>query len=141
MNRLVAISGWVVIMKYLLDTHVFLWMVAEPSKLSANAERCILDPANSLYISIVTLWEMQIKYQLGKLNLDVSITELWKNQKDENELLLLNTSEDHIWELSRLCSYHRDPFDRLLIAQARCEDMALITADGLIAKYDVEVVW
>ena len=84
---------------------------------------------------------IQIKYQLGKLDLDVNITELWNNQKDENGLLLLNASEEHIWELSRLCTYHRDPFDRLLIAQARCEDMVLITADSSIAKYDVETVW
>ena len=128
-------------MRYLLDTHVFLWMAAEPDRLSSDARKNILDPENLLYVSIVSLWEMQIKHQMGKLALDVSITDIWEQFQEENDLILLNLCVSHIWKLGQLCDYHKDPFDRLLIAQAQCEDMALISADNAITHYDVRVAW
>ena len=134
-------SGWVKAMKFLLDTHVFLWMAAEPEKLSAKAEECIMNADNTLYLSIVSLWEMQIKTQLGKLALDVPLDELWHKQQIEADILLLLTREAHVWELGNLPQLHRDPFDRLLIAQSQYEKIALISADGIIAKYETRVVW
>ena len=76
-------------MRYLLDTHVFLWMAAEPGRLSSDARKYILNPENLLYVSIVSLWEMQIKHQMGKLALDVSITDIWEQFQEENDLILL----------------------------------------------------
>ncbi len=108
-------------MKFLLDTHVFLWMAAEPEKLSVMAEECIMNAENTLYLSIVSLWEMQIKTQLGKLILDVALNELWQKQQILSDILLLLPKEGHVWELGNLPQLHRDPFDRLLIAQARYE--------------------
>lgn len=104
-------------------------------------ESIFLDPENLLYVSIVSLWEMQIKHQMGKLALDVSITDIWEQFQEENDLILLNLCVSHIWKLGQLCDYHKDPFDRLLIAQAQCEDMALISADNAITHYDVRVAW
>jgi len=96
---------------------------------------------NALYLSIVSLWEMQIKTQLGKLALDVPLDELWHKQQTQSNILLLLTKEAHVWELGNLPHLHRDPFDRLLIAQSRHEDMPLISADGIVSKYETKVVW
>ncbi len=128
-------------MNFLLDTHVFLWMAAAPEKLSVKAEECIMNTDNTLYLSIVSLWEMQIKTQLGKLSLDVPLDELWHKQQTQSDILLLLTKEEHVWELGNLPQLHSDPFDRLLIAQSRHEDMALISADGIVSKYETKVVW
>ena len=87
-------------MNFLLDTHVFLWMAAEPEKLSVKAEECIMNADNALYLSIVSLWEMQIKTQLGKLALDVPLDELWHKQQTQSNILLLLTKEEHVWELA-----------------------------------------
>ncbi|MBC8456515.1 MAG: type II toxin-antitoxin system VapC family toxin [Deltaproteobacteria bacterium] len=128
-------------MKFLLDTHVFLWMAAEPERMSEKATECIMNADNTLYLSIVSLWEMQIKTQLGKLALDVPLDQLWRRQQIEAGILLLSAREEHVWELGNLPQIHRDPFDRLLIAQSQYEKMALISADGIIARYETRVVW
>jgi len=134
-------SGWVKAMKFLLDTHVFLWMAAEPEKISEKARVCIMNADNTLYLSMVSLWEMQIKTQLGKLALDVPLDELWRRQQIEADIMLLPTREEHVWELGNLPQLHRDPFDRLLIAQAQYENLSLISADDIIARYETGVVW
>ena len=128
-------------MNFLLDTHVFLWMAAEPEKLSVKAKECIMNAGNELYLSIVSLWEMQIKTQLGKLALDVPLDELWHKQQMQSDIFLLLTKEEHVWELGNLPQLHRDPFDRLLIAQSRHEKMILISADDIVAKYETRVIW
>ena len=128
-------------MNFLLDTHVFLWMAAEPEKLSVKAKECIMNAGNELYLSIVSLWEMQIKTQLGKLALDVPLDELWHKQQMQSDIFLLLTKEEHVWELGNLPQLHRDPFDRLLIAQSRHEKMVLISADDIVAKYETRVLW
>ena len=99
-------SGWEKAMNFLLDTHVFLWMAAEPEKLSAKAEECIMNADNILCLSIVSLWEMQIKTQLGKLSLDVPLDELWHKQQMHSDILLLLTKEEHVWELGKLPQLH-----------------------------------
>jgi len=96
---------------------------------------------NTLYLSMVSLWEMQIKTQLGKLALDVPLDELWRRQQIEADIMLLPTREEHVWELGNLPQLHRDPFDRLLIAQAQYENLSLISADDIIARYETGVVW
>jgi len=135
------LSGWVRIMKFIVDTHVFLWIAADPEKLSKKAELCIKDTGNSLYLSIASLWEMQVKIQLGKLDLDMPLDELWYQQQIKADLSLLPIKEEHIWELGLLPHVHKDPFDRLLIAQSKHEKMGLITADKYISRYYTTVIW
>jgi PIN domain nuclease of toxin-antitoxin system len=134
-------SGWGKMMNFLLDTHVFLWMAAYPEKLSPRVEKIVLNSENSLFFSIVSLWEMQIKIQLGKLDLDMPLVELWHGQQAKSLLMLLPAKEEHVWTLAKLPQFHKDPFDRLLIAQSLSENMSFITTDGIIIKYDVKVVW
>ena len=116
-------------------------MAAEPERLSKKAEACIRDIDNFLYLSMVSLWEMQIKTQLGKLALDVPLAELWHKQQVKADLSLLPVKEAHIWELGALPHLHKDPFDRLLVAQAKYEKIALISADDCMPRYETTIVW
>jgi len=127
--------------KYLLDTHVFLWMASEPEKLSVTASQIVQQADNELYVSICSLWEMQIKHHLGKLILDLPLSELWQNQRDISDLHLLQVEETHVWALDKIPHYHKDPFDRLLIAQAACENIVFMSADSRMARYDIKIVW
>ncbi len=128
-------------MNFLLDTHVFLWLAAFPEKLSGRAQQIILNSENSLLLSIVSLWEMQIKIQLGKLNLNIPLSELWHGQQIKSQLILMPAKEEHVWALSNLPHIHKDPFDRLLIAQSLYEKLPIITADNTIRKYEAKVIW
>jgi PIN domain nuclease of toxin-antitoxin system len=128
-------------MKLLLDTHVFLWMNNSPEKLSTGfRERCE-QAQDDLYLSLVTPWEMQIKQQIGKLKIASPIAEMLEKNQQINRMQLLPITLKHILALDQLPLHHGDPFDRLLIAQAMVEDIALVTADEKIRRYDVEVVW
>ena len=128
-------------MKLLLDTHVFIWLASEPDKLSDKAKEAILSQSNQLYVSLVSLWEMQIKSQLGKLSLDVPLSALWHDQKEMNQIELIPILAEHIWELESLSHLHRDPFDRLIIAQAIKESFIIVSADTAITQYPVTTIW
>jgi PIN domain nuclease of toxin-antitoxin system len=128
-------------MKLLLDTHVFIWLASDPDKLSDKAEEAILSQSNQLYVSLVSLWEMQIKSQLGKLALDVPLSALWHDQKAMNQIELIPILAEHIWELESLPHLHRDPFDRLIIAQAIKESFIIVSADTAITQYPVTTIW
>lgn len=127
-------------MKLLLDTHIFLWLNGQPEKLSDRILKHCEDSNNILYLSYVSPWEIQIKHQLKKLALDEPVQAMIKTQQQENNLQLLPISLEHIEALGTLPHYHRDPFDRLLIAQACVEEMALVTADGCMAEYPVDLI-
>ena len=101
----------------------------------------INDPLNMLWISNVSLWEMQIKRQLGKLRMSISISEMVESQLKTNHLQLLEIKTQHILNLENLPDHHKDPFDRMLISQALSEKMPLISRDPLIRKYPLEVIW
>lgn len=128
-------------MKLLLDTHAFIWWDSDPLRLSQNALRLCQDPGNRLLLSAGSAWEMQIKIQIGKLRLALSLEELLGNQQRVNNLEMLPITLGHILGLERLPMHHRDPFDRLLIAQAIAEGAALVSGDSIFADYPVEVVW
>ena len=127
-------------MKYLLDTHVLLWFLSQQNKISSQVLEQCSDPANQPYFSLTSIWEIQIKHQLGKLTLDIPIKEIMSTAKDKN-ILALDVKEQHILMLDNLPYYHKDPFDRLLIAQAKAEQMTLISADKIINQYDVDLLW
>ena len=110
-------------------------------KLSPRALTLCQDRRNTLIVSVASLWEMQIKAQLGKLKLNIPMAELIEKQKETNAIKVLTISLEHILELGNLPTIHNDPFDRLLIAQARVEDAMIVSTDSILAQYPVTVVW
>jgi PIN domain nuclease of toxin-antitoxin system len=125
----------------LFDTHAFIWWDAEPDKLSPQAFATCKDPANTLLLSVVTIWEMQIKFQLGKLQLRLPLAELIETQVQTNQIVVLPITLTHVLALQALPAQHKDPFDRLLIAQANAEAAILISNDAVFAHYPVRLVW
>ncbi len=123
----------------LLDTHVVLWSMANSNKLSKKAYLSIRNGKN--HVSVATYWELAIKINIGKLDLGGN----WRTRIDEllhiNNISLLSIDRSHCDLLSNLPIHHRDPFDRMLIAQAQYENLALVTADKHIHQYDIEVIW
>jgi len=128
-------------MKLLLDTHTFIWWDSEPAKLSSQALALCQDRQNTLLLSVVSVWEMQIKLQLGKLKLNLSLHEIVESQRQTNGIEIMPITLEHVLALENLPDYHRDPFDRLLVAQAIVEEAILISADPNITRYPVQVVW
>jgi PIN domain nuclease of toxin-antitoxin system len=96
------------------------------------------DRSNEILLSIVSVWEMQIKIQLGKLNFDLPLSELIESQQQANDLQLLSITTLHIYALENLPNHHRDPFDRLLVAQAMTEKIPLLSIDAVFEQYPVE---
>ena len=125
-------------MKLLLDTHVFLWWDSAPGKLPVNFRAACENPENMLFLSIASLWEIQIKTQLGKLTLRRPLMELIQEQQADNELLLLPVQAEHVYVLQTLPPHHKDPFDRILITQAQTESLLLLTVDAAFAAYSVQ---
>ncbi|MBI1928018.1 type II toxin-antitoxin system VapC family toxin [Candidatus Poribacteria bacterium] len=128
-------------MKLLLDTHAFIWWVNAPGKLPKRVLTSLENPDNSLILSVVSVWEMQIKPQLGKLKLDIPLRTLIENQRATNDLQILPVELAHIWALEGLPLHHKDPFDRLLIAQAMVEDAFLVSQDEALSDYPVKLLW
>ncbi|GAB4506077.1 MAG: type II toxin-antitoxin system VapC family toxin [Anaerolineales bacterium] len=128
-------------MKLLLDTHTFIWWDSEPAKLSPQALALCQDTQNMLLLSVASIWEMQIKFQLGKLRLALPLKEIIESQRQTNNIEILPVTLAHVLALEHLPAYHKDPFDRLLVAQAIVEEAVLVSGDPNIAKYPVQVVW
>jgi PIN domain nuclease of toxin-antitoxin system len=128
-------------MKILLDTHTLLWWDSEPEKLGPTVSGVLSNTENSVFISVVSAWEIQIKKQLGKLSLSVPLGELIESQQQVNEVQILPIQLNHILALDELPAHHKDPFDRLLIAQARAEGLKVASADPVFSQYDVDVIW
>jgi len=128
-------------MKLLLDTHVFLWLMENPGKASPAALAACEDAANSLFLSVVSIWELQIKLATGKLTLKQQLQGIVEDQQRNNRLEMLPVRMPHLWALPGLPALHGDPFDRMLVAQAGVEDMFLVTADRALTNYPVQVLW
>ncbi|MDB9486007.1 type II toxin-antitoxin system VapC family toxin [Dolichospermum circinale CS-1225] len=127
-------------MKLLLDTHTFIFWDSQPSKLSQRALELLTNKDNLRLLSVVSLWEIQIKQQLGKLTLNKTLEEIILIQQN-NYIEILPITVAHILALDSLPLYHKDPFDRLLIAQANRENAVLISCDSIFANYSVQVEW
>ena len=128
-------------MRYLLDTHAFLWWSDDYSNLSSKVYAICQDAENELLLSIACVWEIQIKAQLGKLKLPETLEKIISTQHRTNRLNLLAIQTQHIYGLGKLPNHHQDPFDRMMISQALYESIPIITKDEKIAKYPVEVIW
>ena len=128
-------------MRLLLDTHTLLWWHEAHPNLSRAAIEALGDPANTIYISVVNIWEAQIKADLGKLVVRDSLRDLVDRQHQINGFGLLSVNVEHVYRLERLDSHHKDPFDRLLIAQAMHEELTLVTRDRVFGDYPVPLLW
>jgi PIN domain nuclease of toxin-antitoxin system len=127
-------------MKVLLDTHAFLWALAGDERMSRLARETFAGPAN-LSLSIASVWEILIKVQSGKLKLPRPVGPYVLRKLAENGIELLPIGIDHLLALERLPMHHRDPFDRMLIAQSIEENLPIITSDPWFDRYDVRLIW
>jgi PIN domain nuclease of toxin-antitoxin system len=127
-------------MKALLDTHAFLWALAGDARMSRLARDTFAGPTR-LSLSIASVWEILIKVQSGKLNLPQPAGPYVLRKLAENGIEMLPISIDHLLALERLPMHHRDPFDRMLIAQSLEENLPIVTSDPLFDRYDVHLIW
>lgn len=122
-------------MRYLLDTHILLWWLADDNNLQEKTKELIKDPTNQIFVSVASAWEISIKRKLGKLTLKTTVQECFEG----SGFLLLDILLAHVLELGSLPAHHQDPFDRILIAQSRAEKLTFITDDIKIKKYDLRL--
>ena len=127
-------------MKLLLDTHIFIWWVHQPEKLSRTVLSALEDDANELLLSVASVWEMQIKVQMGRLKLRLPLKQLVESQQDTNDLRILPVALTHALALGALPFHHKDQFDRLLIAQSIEEQAPLVSADSQFSAYPVKLL-
>lgn len=128
-------------MRLLLDTHVLIWMDIAKTQLSITAQNAIQNPQNTIYVSMASVWEMQIKIQLGKLHLNASLEVTLAAQQQTNGIQLLPIQLSHILALNNLPHHHHDLFDRLLIAQTQVEGLTFVTNDAKIRPYSAALLW
>ena len=128
-------------MNLLLDTHTFLWFIDGNAKLSQRARELIEDQANVKVVSIASLWEMGIKISLGRLRLAQPFGELIPKQMELNGFGLLPLRISHIAKVIPLSFYHRDPFDRIIVAQCTAEGLSLVSSDPVFDKYPLRRLW
>lgn len=120
-------------MSYLLDTQVFLWYLSNDNKLKDSVKKIIVDPRNNIYVSVASAWEISIKHNIGKLTLKTTLKKCF----EISNFPVLNISIEHILDLENLPLLHRDPFDRIIIAQSRVENLTLISSDPKIWRYKI----
>jgi len=125
----------------LLDTNALIWTVSASEKISARARRAMSRPAASLAVSVVSVWEIVLKHHAGKLHFQVSLEDVVGQLLHHSAWTVLPLLPECLPVLAGLPMLHKDPFDRLIIAQARFGSMAIVTADEQIKKYDVRTVW
>jgi PIN domain nuclease of toxin-antitoxin system len=128
-------------MKLLLDTHTFMWWDSAPAQIPAATLSRLKQPDSEVLLSLASLWEIQIKTQLGKLTLRTNLADIVRQQQTENRISLLPIEFSHILELDQLPHHHRDPFDRLLIAQSRIESAPIVSRDEIFQNYDCQIIW
>jgi PIN domain nuclease of toxin-antitoxin system len=131
-------------LKILLDTHAALWFYLDDPRLSDRAKQAILDESSPRFISPASYWEIAIKISLGKYSLAVPFETLWREVVDDNGFQILPIQPAHAAALARLpfpANGHRDPFDRMIVAQATAEELSVVSVDPFLEAYDVERVW
>jgi PIN domain nuclease of toxin-antitoxin system len=128
-------------MRLLLDTHTFLWLAADSPELSERARAAFLDPGNELRLSLASVWEIAIKASLGKLVLRTTVDSLVREAVQQRGIALLPIELAHVLRVRDLPFHHRDPFDRLLVAQAESERLTILGRDEAFDRYGVTRVW
>ncbi|MFH5834382.1 type II toxin-antitoxin system VapC family toxin [Halalkalibaculum sp. DA3122] len=127
-------------MNLLVDTHAAIWFITDDEQLPEFSKELIKNPKHNCYVSVATLWEMGIKHSLGKLKLKAELERIFE-LFFESGFTLLPIIPDHILTNTTLPFHHRDPFDRLIIAQAKREGYALVSKDTEFEEYDVNIIW
>jgi len=127
-------------LRILLDTHIFLWALFEPTKLSSSLAKMYQDRQNTFFLSLVSIWEIQIKLQLGKLTFDIDLQKVITEQLNAGYIEILSIKLEHILNIQSLPFHHKDPFNRLLISQAIIEDLFLASSDSMISAYSVRSI-
>ena len=128
-------------MKVLLDTQCWLWWFSQPERLSEEAINQIADETNQVWFSVASVWEIGIKVSIGKLPLPEKIDDYISTRMIQLGARSLEITASHALQASALPLFHRDPFDRMLIAQSQIEGMTLVSADSMFDRYDVSVIW
>jgi len=128
-------------LKYLVDTHVLLWIIDNNSQLSQKVKEIYLDEDNEILLSIVSIWEMAIKISLKKLAIPGVLSDFVKNHIIGNNIRILDIRLSHIYRLEHLQYHHRDPFDRLIISQCIEENIPIICSDSRFDQYNVDRIW
>ena len=128
-------------MRLLLDTHTFLWWIADDSRLSSRAAALIAEGDNEAYISAASAWEIVVKSGLGRVEVPEPVDRFLTSQLEANAFLPLPIHVRHALGLSSLPDVHRDPFDRILVAQAVAEELTLVSADSVLRRYPAAVEW
>lgn len=128
-------------MRILLDTSVFIWWILDDPRLSPRARKTIGAGSQELYLSAASGWEMAIKIGLGKLHFHAPFESFLIDQLAINQIEVLPVQMAHAIHVRALPHHHKDPFDRLLVAQAQVEDLPLLTSDPQIRKYDIKTIW
>lgn len=128
-------------MRLLLDTHTFLWFILGDQRLSKMAEKLIAEPNNIIQVSPATYWEIAIKISLGKYALPEPYGTFMERELESNDFQILPIEPQHTALLTELPFYHRDPFDRLLIAQAQAEEIPLVSVDKTLDAYPIKRIW
>ena len=128
-------------MRHLVDTHLLLWAASEPERLSVAAREIMTDEDSQLWFSVASIWEVVIKASLGRADFDVD-ARLFRRGLLESDFAELTITGPHVTAVADLPPLHKDPFDRILLAQARTEGLILVTGDAALARYpgDIEVV-
>lgn len=128
-------------MNILLDTCTFLWIITEADELSNNARELFIKPDNDVYLSVVSEWEMAIKYRLGRLPLPENPQQYIPEQREKHAITSLSLDEESTLHILRLPEIHRDPFDRMIVSQALVHGFAIVTPDEFIHQYPARVIW
>ena len=127
-------------MRILLDTHIFLWFISGDTQLSKNVRDAIRDSDREVYLSAISIWEVIVKYQLGKLSLPESPEIYLPKQRDLHQIVSLPFDEMSVIQLAKLPPLHRDPFDRMLVCQALQHNLTIATVDPVVRAYPVNVM-
>lgn len=128
-------------MKVLLDTHAFLWWIMDDPRLSQRVKTILSENHNQIFLSSASGWEMAIKVKLGKLSLPKNFEFFVVRELRNNGIEVLPVQMSHALHVHRLPAHHRDPFDRMLIAQSQLENLSLVTNDAQIVRYPIKTIW
>jgi PIN domain nuclease of toxin-antitoxin system len=128
-------------MNLLLDTHTLLWILTDNKNLSKKVRRLFLSEDNEIYLSVASIWEMAIKVSIGRLNLSEPVKEFVQNQVKGNDIKILAVEAEDIYPIETLPFHHRDPFDRLIIAQSMTRNYPILSADVEFDAYPIKRIW
>ena len=128
-------------MNLLLDTHTLLWILMDDKKLSKKARRLYLSENNDIYLSVASIWEIAIKVSIGKLNLSEPLKEFITNHIEGNNIKLLAIETEDTYPIESLPFHHRDPFDRLIIAQSMTRSYPILSVDNNFDAYPIKRIW